>query len=448
GFIGEAITNSAIKWINAEKNANKSWMATVAFPQIHAPYQQVPSSLLALGSRDLSDLNCTGGISNHLVAYHLLSNQMLESMDTEVGRLLVRTGLAKYNPDGSLNYQPQNTDTMVVLVGDNGTYGPGVKLPFNPARAKAFVYQTGVWVPLMIAGPMVSFPDHDVETMVNIADLFQLFAEIAGIDVRHAVPASHVLDSVRMLGYIHSPSQQSIRKTNFTQTGNNIHLKAPYPCVISLGNTNTCAQLFTGKDLCNDEGGVWYGSPDSQAPHGQTYQNCCQVKSDFPTYDILPDFQNAIRNDNFKLVQIKSPDCSQPPPDPRGVFPDLTFTEFYRIDEAAPIPLLDNKDAALCSDNPDNANTQSCPNGLTPEQRSNYHKLHSDMTRLLESEPACPGDGNEDRVVNKQDIQSWGMFAELTMRKSSWSDFNLDGKTNGTDLGIILQHLGTKCPKK
>jgi len=140
GFVAEATTNSALGWINSEKAANKNWMATVAFPQIHTPYQQVPKSLLPAGSPDLSNLDCTGNIANK----HLLSNQMLESMDTEIGRLLVQTGLASYNPDGSLNYQPQNTDTMVIVIGDNGTYGPGVKLPFNPARAKAFVYQTAI----------------------------------------------------------------------------------------------------------------------------------------------------------------------------------------------------------------------------------------------------------------------------------------------------------------
>jgi len=301
---------------------------------------------------------------------------------------------------------------------------------------------------LMIAGPMVSSPNRDVESMVNIADLFQLFGEIAGIDVRQAVPSSHILDSVGMLRYLTNPNQPSMRKTNFTQTGNNIHLMAPYPCVITLGTENTCAQLFTSKDLCKDEGGVWYGSPDSDSPNGKTYQSCCEVKADpqFASYDILPDFQNAIRNDTYKLVQLKEPDCSKQP-DSRGAYPDITSTAFYQINEAAPVPMLDNKDAALCGDN----SSYICPNGLTPEQRSNYHKLDSDMTRLLESEPACPGDGNEDRVVNQQDIQSWQMFSELTMgqpSQSSWSDFNLDGKTNGTDLGIILQHLGKKCPKK
>src|SRR5215831_176705 len=439
GFIGEAITNSAIKWINAEKNANKSWMATVAFPQIHAPYQQVPSSLLAPGSRDLSDLNCTGGISNHLIAYHLLSNQMLESMDTEVGRLLVRTGLAKYNPDGSLNYQPQNTDTMVVLIGDNGTYGPGVKLPFNPARAKAFVYQTGVWVPLMIAGPMVSSPNRDVVSMVNIADLFQLFGEIVGIDVHQAVPSSHILDSVGMLSYLTDPNQRNIRQTNFTQTGNNIHVTAPFPCVVPLGRSKTCVQLFTSKALCNDEGGKWYG-PESQSRNRKTYQSCCAVQKDFRAFDILPDFQKAIRNDTYKLVQLEEPDCTKQP-DSHGAFPDTTSRAFYQSNEAAPVPMLDNKDAALCGEG-----AQSCPHGLTREQRTNYRSLLSDMNQLLKSESKCPGDGNEDKVVNEEDIQSWQMFSELTMGQSSWSDFNLDGETNGADLKIIQKHLGDKCP--
>ena len=450
GFVPEATTNSALSWINSEKNANNAWMATVAFPQIHSPYQQVPKSLLPAGSADLSNLDCTGNIANNLVAYHLLSNQMLESMDMEIGRLLVQTGLATYNPDGSLNYQPQNTDTMVIVVGDNGTYGPGVKLPFNPARAKAFVYQTGVWVPLIIAGPMVSSPDRDVESMVNIADLFQLFGEIAGIDVRQAVPSSHILDSAPMLSYLTNPNPPSIRQTNFTQTGNNIHLMAQPPCVITLGTTNTCAQLFTSEDLCHDEGGHWYADP-KDTPNHKTYQNCCQVKAEpeFASYDILPDFQNAMRNDTYKLVQIKSPDCSQQP-DPHGAFPDLTFTEFYQINEAAPVPMLDNKDLALCSDNPDNTIvTNSCPNGLTPEQRFNYRSLLFEMTKLLKSEPACPGDGNEDKVVNGQDIQSWRFYSEFTMKGSSWSDFNLDGKTDFADLAIILKNLGKKClPKK
>ncbi len=68
GFVGEATTSSAVSWINSEKNANKNWMATVAFPQIYTPYQQVPESLLAPGFADLSHLNCTGNNTSNIGA--------------------------------------------------------------------------------------------------------------------------------------------------------------------------------------------------------------------------------------------------------------------------------------------------------------------------------------------------------------------------------------------
>jgi Sulfatase len=458
GFVGEATLNSAVSWINSAKNANKNWMATVAFPQIHTPYQQVPESLLPAGSLPLGHLNCTGNNLANLAAYHLLSNQMVESMDTEIGRLLVQTGLASYNPDGSLNYQPQNTDTMVVLVGDNGTYAFGVKLPFNPSRAKGFVYQTGVWVPLIIAGPLVTSPNRAVESMVNIADLYQLFGEIAGIDVHKVVPASHVVDSVGMLSYLTNPNQSGMRQTNFTQTGRNIHVMAPYPCVLQTlqGAPATCVQLMNTEEICHDEGGDWYG-PDPNNPNQATYGSCCDVQAAVknrtitkygPSINILPDFQNAIRNDTYKLVQILAPDCTQRP-DPHGNFPDITYTEFYQINEASPIPKLDNANAALCSNNP--PNTNSCPttpdqqSSLTPDQQSNFFSLSPQMTQLFKSEVACPGDGNEDKVVNGQDLQFWRKFAELAMGGSSWYDFDLDGVTGSSDLSLIQANLGTKC---
>ena len=77
---------------------------------------------------------------------------------------------------------------MIVIVGDNGTFANAVKAPFDISRAKATAYQTGVWVPLIVAGPVVVQPDRDVEHMVNIVDVFRLFGELAGIDVAAAVP--------------------------------------------------------------------------------------------------------------------------------------------------------------------------------------------------------------------------------------------------------------------
>ena len=287
-----------------------------------------------------------------------------------------------------------------------------------------------------------------MKAIVNIADLYHLFGEIAVIDVHKAVPYYHIVDSVGMLSYLTDPNQSSMRQTNFTQTGRNIHVSAPLPCVLQTlpGAPGQCLQLMNTEDICHDEGGLWYDDPND-TPNHKTYQNCCEVQADpsLPTTETFPDYQNAIRNDTYKLVQLLKPDCTQPQDD-HGNFPDVTFTEFYQINEAAPKPMLDNANAALCSDN--TTNTSSCPTGLTQDQLTNFISLSFQMTQLLQSEVACQGDGNEDKIVNGQDKQFWRFFNELAMGGSSWYDFDLDGQTDSNDLAIIQAHLGTKCPPR
>src|SRR5690606_41517418 len=95
-----------------------------------------------------SDLESVPGKITALVDDHIVTNLMVEAMDTEIGRLLVELGLATWNQDGTLNYQPEKTNTVVVVMGDNGTYVDSVNFTapgqFDPTRAKAFPYQTGV----------------------------------------------------------------------------------------------------------------------------------------------------------------------------------------------------------------------------------------------------------------------------------------------------------------
>jgi len=92
-----------------------------------------------------------------------------------------------------------------------------VKAPFDATQAKSSVYQTGVWCPGIVAGPPVKKPGREVNAMVNIADLYQLFGELAGIDVHQSVPRT--VDAQSILPYLVNPAQPAIRKTNFTQIG-------------------------------------------------------------------------------------------------------------------------------------------------------------------------------------------------------------------------------------
>lgn len=419
-------TNAAIDWITTRR-PDTPWMATVSYSSAHAPYQQPPTALLPAGSVDRSGFNCSKPLQQRV-----LSNQMIESMDTEIGRLLVEVGLATRTPDGGLRYRPEATKTMIIIIGDNGTYAPGVKAPFDSHRSKGYVYQTGVWVPLVVAGPLVNGPDRDVNQMVNIADLFELFGEIAGVEVRNVVPPSHVLDSVSMLPYLINPKQESLRKTSFAQTANNITANGvrPQPCVIE--SVNTCVQVFTTQIICEDSDGTWYGA-GADAEHGgpDGLTSCCQVKTQYdPDVDILPDAQMAIRNDRFKLVQKTVPNCTTNQED--------VLTEFYEINQSTPLPKIDRKNSNLLT------SSTLPPQGLNREQSTNFKALYAELQALLNSQPDCPGDGNLDLLVNEKDLQDWAAFSQAN-GQSSWYDFNFDGLTNEADESIIKQHLGTQC---
>lgn len=435
----------AINWIKQRK-ANKPWMATVSYSSMHAPYQQPPVSLIPPDSLDTNGYDCTE--SDQI---RVLGNQMVEAIDHEIGRVMVEAGLATYNRNGTINYDPAATNTMVIIIGDNGTFGPSVKLPFDHDHAKGSVYQTGVWVPLIVAGPLVNAPDREVASMVNIADLFQLFGEIAGADVRKIVPKSHALDGVPMLPYLRNPKQPSLRTFNFTQTGTSITANGvlPPPCVLT--SIDVCAQIFTSQQLCIDEGGVWYGAGSPVAgvpPDG--FESCCDVnqfltENGQSAVNILSDSSSAVRNDGFKFLQRQVPNCT--------TGQDDTVTEFYEINERAPVPRIDRPDGST------GANNLACPSdsGQNPIDcvpdplKPTFLHLQSQLATILSSEVPCPGDGNLDKKVNGKDLVNWRIFSSVPEDanglNSSWYDFNFDGKTDATDQQIIEQNLGTNCLK-
>ncbi len=451
-------TDAAVQWINSQPN-DKPWMVTASYASIHAPYQQAPQSLTP-GEPDLSGVPC-GGKNATLGDIHQLSDQMVEAMDTEIGRLLVETGVASKGADGSLEYHPETSNTVVIIIGDNGTYAQSVKAPFDIQHAKGWVNQTGVWVPLIVSGPLVNSPGRKVENMVNVADLYQLFGEIAGLDVRDFVPKSRIVDSVSMLPYLTNPSQTSLRAYNFTQTGDNISANGvrPGPCVIPIPSKSpTCVQIFPQKALCETEGGTWWG-PGASPPQ-ESFNSCCDLlaSNKVQGLKVLPLAQEAVRNDNFKLIQVHSETCD----------PEERPLQLYRINEHSPIPLLDFPKLNLIIH-------QDAPTkGLTKEEAENYTALKNELDSILNSESQCPGDGNVDGVVNQTDIKNWTLFhktgststtdpttGKIIAASSSWYDFPMkngvftpppdgvyDGFTGMDDLKVIQENLGRTCPAR
>ncbi|MFD2110743.1 sulfatase-like hydrolase/transferase [Thiorhodococcus fuscus] len=428
-FRATLAVDEAIEWINTRPEG-QPWMATVSFASVHTPIMQPPVDRSLLANVRSSDMDC----SDTLVQ-RVLSKLMLESLDAELGRLLLSAHLASIGPSGNLVYRPERTDTMLIVLGDNGSLGYTVRRPFDTSRAKGTAYQTGVWVPLIVAGPLVERPSRIVSSMVNIADLYALFGEIAGIDdVRKAVPRP--IDSEPMLPYLIDPGQDGIRQWNFTQVGTNLQANGAIngPCTIS----STCTQIPVTKGVCEDNNGTWWGTgldaPDTEGAPSEGFSYCCEVdaflvaRGEEP-YDISPLSAVGIRNDRYKIVRnsLKAYVSLDQP------CVDTTTTEFYAIDEEIPKPQLDEAGTELPLDQ------------LTADQQQNFDALSAQLETLLASQKACPGDGNLDLIVDQKDLDDWRHYSESSGLSSVY-DFNLDGLTDAADEAIIKQNLGLQCP--
>jgi hypothetical protein len=433
-------TDAAISWINS-RSSSKPWMATVSYSAAHTPYQQPPGGLVQGGPGD--ELNCTD-----LLQQKVISNKMTEAMDTEFGRLLVQTGLATKKDDGSLVYDPKAKNTVIVIVGDNGTFANAVKSPFDSTRAKATAYQTGVWVPLIVAGSVVASPNRDVAHMINTVDIFQLFGELAGINVPRAVP--RMVDSAPLLPYLVNPNQASVRSVNFTQGSYNVQANGQRngACIVytSIRNVelgSVCTQSIFDKGPCEDNSGVWWGpgyddpSVVSSAGHDSSigYRSCWQVnqalyKASQPMVSVAPEVTIAVRNNTYKLVRntVQTYDTVNDTGGP------VTSEEFYQVDQSTPTPKLDTE----------SLNLMPTKLSWSQELTNNYNSLVAKMNAVLASQPACPGDGNIDGVVDAADNRSY-LDIVIDWVLSSVYDFNFDGKTDSTDQGIINSNQGN-CP--
>jgi hypothetical protein len=198
--------------------------------------------------------------------------------------------------------------------------------------------------------------------------------------------------------------------------------------------------LFPNQGVCELEGGTWWGK--GATPPQQEEQSCCAVQNThfYPKLNLLDDAQTSTRNDRFKLVKRRVPDCSVPQPKP-----DKNVTEFYKINENAPIPKLDKDGDSLCS-------SKGCPDGLNAQELQNFNALSSELEQIVRSEVPCRGDGNEDKKVNGKDIKDWEFFAnrpnpESPDYTSSWYDFNHNGQTDLLDLQVIRENFGKNCTR-
>ena len=165
--------NEARDLILKAKSQGKAFFVQVAFVAPHSPFHVPP---VALHSRDLLPPYTSGR------APRPYFEAMTEALDTEIGRLL---------REGEVDL----ATTTVIFVGDNGTTKINVAPPYPANKAKGTLYETGIRVPLLIAGAGVASPGRVATGVVNTVDLFPTILALTGIPL----PSGVKLDGISLL---------------------------------------------------------------------------------------------------------------------------------------------------------------------------------------------------------------------------------------------------------
>ena len=158
-YITSKFTDLAINWIRGK---DQPWFCWLAYTAPHSPFHLPPNEMHSQGEISSSQ----GIIDNNPFPYYIA---MIESIDYEMGRLL------RTIPSD------QKENTLIIFLGDNGTPGKVIQVPYEINRSKGSLHQGGIHVPLVISGPLVTRKGERDQSLIHTADIFSTIAEAAGI---------------------------------------------------------------------------------------------------------------------------------------------------------------------------------------------------------------------------------------------------------------------------
>ena len=185
-----ATTDQVNDAINRIEIMPEPWFLWLAFNAAHDPWHAPPSHL---HSFSLSG-NPDDSISDHYDA-------AIEAVDTELGRML-----SSIDPEVLAN-------TMIFFIGDNGT----PLLATTSPTGKGSVYEGGVNVPFIVAGPLVEQPGRECQHLVHAQDLYQTVLDLAGEGQRRSTFPNKVTDSVSFAPYLTDPSAPELRQYVYSE---------------------------------------------------------------------------------------------------------------------------------------------------------------------------------------------------------------------------------------
>ena len=424
-------SNEAIRWLNAQ-SANEPYFLAVSYSAAHTPLQQIPQvfGTAGIGVTTDSSLDCTDSTDQRA-----LQKAIISFLSEEIGRVLTESGLmARTGAGGSLELTAKGANTLIVILGDNGTLGYSVNAPFDPTRAKGQVYQTGVQVPLLIAGVGVGdtgFPRHG---LTSIIDIYGAISDAAGLNL---ISGSSPFGPVSLAGNMAHALTANQRSQMAVNVAPNIQPNDIFNPPCALGTA--CSVTPINKGVCEDNNGVWYGPgatglTAAGSPIPSSGFTACWATNQFlhelnePLLNVLPTGQSAAATETYKYVLTSWADY-----DPQGDGPKTTeIEELFLIKDADGDPLIDLE----------SLNLLAAPS-LTDDAGLALEVLKGKLQQYQALGDWAAEDGNRDGIVDERDLElaqnvatSWGL--------SSFYDVNQDGLTNGEDIKVIAQAIAAK----
>jgi arylsulfatase A-like enzyme len=199
-----ALTDYAIEFIANRRQQAPSdpWFLYLPYNAPHGTgastgFQVPPANLHSV---DLGGLQ-PGAIANTVPVY----KAMIQALDTEIGRLLAAIG-----PVGT----PERDNTVVIFIGDNGTPAAVKDAGARIRGSKSGIFEGGIRVPLVVAGPGVDRRGERDAALVVSSDLYATIAELGGI------PVSQINDSYSLVPVLRTAGASSGRTISFSEMCN------------------------------------------------------------------------------------------------------------------------------------------------------------------------------------------------------------------------------------
>ncbi|MBK8499475.1 MAG: sulfatase-like hydrolase/transferase [Flavobacteriales bacterium] len=192
-YITTKFTDLALEWIGQQQ---QPWFCWLAYNAPHTPLHLPPAFMHSQGALPTDQAS----INANPLPYYLA---MCESVDYELGRLLTTLEPAVL------------ANTVVIFMGDNGTEANTIQAPYVATHAKGTLYEGGVRVPLVFAGPGVTRAGEREPALVNSTDLFTTLVELTG----NALPT---YENSRSMAPLLSQAGLTVRDCAYTEVlGNN-----------------------------------------------------------------------------------------------------------------------------------------------------------------------------------------------------------------------------------